>query len=180
MTFVSNLPVYVQGDFNKHTSETPSLDDWRPAAVVSDSISVLSNSWQDSENQSPNLKNASNTEFNLVFVTGNVPTNPNSGQYSGGFENFPRMCENWSNKTLSIKGGFIQLFRSQFATGNWVYGGNNYTAPGLRNWAAEPRFQNLNDLPPTFTDLFPSVDQGIIYTNWKLISNQESNLVESQ
>jgi len=182
-TFVSNDPVYVQGDFNKHTSADPEQDTWKPSAIIADAITLLSNSWNDNisnwkdgnVNPSKTLPYASNTQYNTVFITGNVPTK--YGQYSGGLENFPRFLENWNNKTVDITGGFIQLFRSKFATGKW--GGSYYSAP-IRDWKSEGRFADLNDLPPEFTDLFPSAAIGVSYSNWHQISKDESELAESE
>lgn len=179
-TFVSDLPVYVEGNFNLHTSECPEADTWKPCAVVSDAITLLSESWSDTGSNwedpvvdpDTNMPVASDTEFNLVLITGNVPTR--DGQYSGGFENFPRFLENWSGKTVDISGGFIQLFRSKYATGNWSYG-NYYRAPN-RDWKSEPRFANLNDLPPEFVDMFPSAAINVIYSDWRLMSRNESNI----
>lgn len=176
VTFVTNIPAYVQGDFNLHTSSDPMADKWKACAVVADAINVLSNSWQDS--QSSSKRSASNTTFNLVFITGNVPTNSSTGQYSGGLENFPRMLENWGGKSLKIKGGLMQLFRSQYATGKWAYG-NYYDAPS-RDWSSEERFENLADFPPLFTNLFPSTNMGVIYANWSKISKSDSTLIADE
>jgi len=179
-TLVSNQPVYLQGDFNKHTSSDPDQDTWKPCAVIADAVSLLSNSWNDSisnwkdgtVNPSKTLPVASNTQYNMVLITGNVPTK--YGQYSGGLENFPRFLENWSGKTVDITGGFIQLFRSKYATGKW--GGGYYSAP-VRDWKSEERFSDLNNLPPGFTDMFPSAAIGITVSNWRQISKDEAELV---
>ncbi len=178
-TFVSNQPVYIQGDFNKHTSTDVMQDTWKPCAVISDSITLLSNSWNDSKSNwkysavNPGLQMpvASNTQYNTVFLTGNVPTK--YGQYSGGLENFPRFLENWGGKTVDISGGFIQLFRSQYATGLW--NGSYYGAP-TRDWKSESRFTDLNDLPPGFADLFPSASIGLTSSNWQPISKNEAEM----
>jgi len=179
-TIVSDLPVYVQGDFNLHTSTDPVVDTWQPCAIVADAITVLSNSWNDNNSNwrdpavdpTPSMPNASSTEFNFVFITGNVPTE--TGQYSGGLENFPRFLENWSGDTVDISGGFIQLFRSKYATGNWSYG-DYYQAP-VRDWKSEPRFSNLDDLPPDFVDMFPSASISVIHAGWNLINKSESTI----
>lgn len=179
-TFVSNLPVYVEGNFNRHTSSNPDADTWKPCAVVSDAITLLSENWSDSESNwkdpevdpHTSMPDAADTEFNLVLITGNVPTR--EGQYSGGFENFPRFLEDWGGKTVDISGGFIQLFRSEYATGNWSYG-DYYRAPS-RDWKSEPRFENLNDLPPEFVDMFPSASINVVYSDWRLISRNESSI----
>jgi hypothetical protein len=183
MTLVSNQPVYVQGDFNKHTSTDPAVDTWKPCAVIADAINLLSNSWSDTKsnwkntavNPSGTLPAASNTQYNMVLITGNVPTK--YGQYSGGLENFPRFLENWSGKTVDITGGFIQLFRSKYATGKW--GGSYYSAP-TRDWKSEDRFSDLNNLPPGFTDMFPSTAIGITTSDWKQISKDEAELVATE
>jgi hypothetical protein len=179
-TFVTNLPVYVQGTFNKHSSTNPALDTWKPCAVVSDAITLLSNSWVDSNSNWKDpavvplttMPTASNSEYNFVFITGNIPTKP--GQYNGGLENFPRFLENWSGKTVDISGGFIQLFRSAYATGPWSYG-NYYQAP-TRNWKSEPRFSNLNDLPPEFVDMFPSAAISVTYSDYKQVNKNDTDL----
>ncbi|MFA6988491.1 MAG: hypothetical protein WC197_00330 [Candidatus Gastranaerophilaceae bacterium] len=171
-TFVTDLPVYVKGDFNLHTNSDPSTDTWQPCAVIADAITLLSNSWVDSK--SSTTQTASNSTYNFVFITGNVPTKP--GQYSGGLENFPRFLENWSGKSANISGGFMQLFRSQYATGLW---NGSYYSPPTRNWGAESRFSNLQDLPPDYANLFPSTNLGITYSEWEKI-DKESSLLEDE
>ncbi len=175
-SFVSDLPVYVQGDFNLHTSSNPDTDSWQPCGVIADSVTVLSNKWEDSKNDSSSdgLRSAASTEYNFAMISGNVGTEP--GKYSGGFENFPRMLESWSGKTLTMKGSFIQLYRSKYATGLWQYG-KYYKAP-TRNWSYEERFRNLNELPPKFVDMFPSSSNGVVRQNTSLISKTNSLIYE--
>jgi len=170
-TFVSNLPTYIKGDFNLHSSTDASVDTWKPCAVIADAIDLLSNSWLDSASNT--TQTASSTTFNTVFITGNVPTE--YGQYSGGLENFPRFLENWSGKNVNISGGFIQLFRSNYATGLW---GGGYYSPPVRNWQSEDRFANLTDLPPAYANLFPSTNLGLGFSNWTKISKSEATLGE--
>jgi len=171
-TFVSNLPTYIKGDFNLHSSSDSSADTWKPCAVIADAIDLLSNNWQDSASNT--TQTASSTTYNTVFITGNVPTK--SGQYSGGLENFPRFLENWDGKNVNISGGFIQLFRSNYATGLW---GGSYYSPPTRNWKNEDRFANLTDLPPTYANLFPSANLGLAFSNWTKISKSEATLGEN-
>lgn len=171
-TFVSNLPTYIQGDFNLHTNSNPSSDNWKPCAVIADAIDLLSNSWQDSKSNIE--QTASSTTYNTVFITGNVPTK--TGQYSGGLENFPRFLENWSGKNANIAGGFMQLFRSQYATGIW---GSSYYSPPTRNWSSESRFSDLTQLPPDYANLFPSTNLGVLYSQWSQISKNEATLSEN-
>lgn len=62
-----------------------------------------------------NLNAATKTEINSVFVSGTVPARENQG--NGGLNNFPRFLENWDGKDLKIRGSFIQLNFSTYATG---------------------------------------------------------------
>ena len=138
LTVVSNLPVYVQGDYNT-VNKTK-------AAVICDAINILSNSWDDSNSTSDlSSRIAGDTTVNAAFISGVVPTV--GSNYSGGLENLPRMHEKWSNKTLFIRGSFIVLWESQFATAEWSYGGDIYKAPG-RNWDYDIDFNDSENLPP--------------------------------
>ncbi len=55
------------------------------------------------------------TTVNAVFVSGNSPSRPD--EESAGLQNFVRLLENWDDRTLNIKGSFIQFKRSAYATG---------------------------------------------------------------
>ena len=120
LTVVSENPVFVQGDFNTVNKVG--------AAVISDAVNLLSNSWDDSKGPG-DLPNASETTYNMAMITGNVRTPDGGGQYSGGFENLPRFHENWSGTAAKIRGAFANLFESQFAKSPWAYGGDRYRAP---------------------------------------------------
>jgi hypothetical protein len=139
LTVVSEDPVYVKGDFNTTNK--------KGAAVICDSVNLLSKSWNDTKTSSSGLPTAADTTYNLAFITGNVPTPDGGGDYSGGFENLPRFHENWTNKTAKIRGSFIKIFESEMSRSPWKYGGNVYTAP-TRDWAFDPDLNNLSNLPP--------------------------------
>src|SRR4029077_7248624 len=89
LTVASQNPVYIEGDYNTSGTRVPS-------AVFADSVTILSNAWDDS-NSSGGLssRNASDTTVNTALVCGFVPsewTNPVTHQtygYSGGLNNFP-------------------------------------------------------------------------------------------
>lgn len=137
LTVVTNDPVYIQGNYN--TSQ-------KPTATICDSVNILSNSWDDTKStQSLNNRNASNTTVDTAFIAGVDTTTP--GHYNGGLENYLRLLENWSGKTLNITGCFIELWNSQAATGKWKDPGNYYNAP-TRNWAYDSSFASGNKLPP--------------------------------
>ncbi|MFC1703355.1 hypothetical protein ACFL1E_01035 [Candidatus Omnitrophota bacterium] len=141
LTVVSNDPVYIQGDYN--------TDDEKPAAVICDALNLLSNNWDPDDTESTSSLNnrmADETTFNTVFVAGIDTTTPGV-QYNGGLENYPRMHENWSGINLNIKGSFVALWNSAIATGEWVYGNPQYTAP-RRNWQYNTDLNDTSKLPP--------------------------------
>ena len=137
LTVVSEDPVYVRGDFNTINK--------KGAAVISDAVNLLSNSWNDTKTPG-SLPVASQTTYNLAFITGNVPTPDGGGNYSGGFENLPRFHENWTNKKAIIRGSFVNMYESEIAKKPWFYGGDVYQAP-IRDWAFDPALTN-GGLPP--------------------------------
>ncbi len=143
LTVVSENPMYVQGSFN--TSST-----WQPAALVGDSINVLSNAWKDSDSSvditaSGNTKRiASDTTINAAFLAGIVPDSKDSSgneHYSGGVENFPRFLENWSGKTFTYNGSMVELFQSKQATGHWDNNSSKTYSPPKRVWAFDTGFR---------------------------------------
>lgn len=119
----------------------------KSAAVVADSVTVLSNSWSDTNSLNGlSSRNPSNTTVNAAIVAGNVPTS--SAAYSGGIENFPRLLENWSGSLyLTIHGSFGLLYDSEQALGVWKQTGNYYNAPS-RRWFYDSILQDKN--PPGF------------------------------
>ncbi|MEW6008654.1 MAG: hypothetical protein AB1629_03365 [Candidatus Omnitrophota bacterium] len=138
LTIVSNDPVYVKGDYNNINK--------KPAAIISDSLNILSNNWQDANSNLP-LANriASSTTVNAAFIAGIDTTTP--GSYNGGLENYPRFLENWTGKTLRIRGSFVELWNSLISQGAWVYGAPQYTAP-TRDWNYDTDFNDSSKLPP--------------------------------
>ncbi len=138
LTVVSNDPVYIQGSYNTVSR--------KPSAVFGDALNLLSNSWNDANStNSLSSRVASDTTVNAAFIVG---INETVGtQYNGGLENYPRLHEKWTGKTLQVTGSFVSLWNSQIATGNWVYGGVQYTAPN-RIWNYDASFTSGTNLPP--------------------------------
>ena len=147
LTFASDNPVFVQGDFNTgvnppsntgtYTQPTATGYTWQPAAILADAVNVLSNAWADS-NSTLGLASriASNTTVNAAILAGNVPTG--GGKYSGGAENFPRFLENWSNQTFTYYGSMVQLYQSKQSIGAW--GTANVYNPPNRQWFFDSNF----------------------------------------
>jgi hypothetical protein len=153
LTFVSENPVYIQGDYNVGSGSPPSNGGvytspmvsgyaWRPAAIVGDAITVLSNAWNDTTATVSRV--ASNTTVNAALVTGNVPSN--GTYYSGGGENFIRFLENWNGKSFTYYGSMVQLWQSKQGTGPWTNSSSVYTAPSYNNWFYDKKFEE--NAPP--------------------------------
>ena len=190
-TIVTDLPVYIQGDFNTGTitpstrqptnnlawpasgssaypepaansssvpgtnynslnmpndngwtNGTPSIPNYTrtPCVIVSDAVTVLSNTWNDNQSShSLSSRAATNTTINCSLVSGVVPTS--GGNYSGGAENFIRLLEDWTDKRLTVVGSQIEMWPSKCATGTWGKA-NVYNEPSQRLWYPEPLIQN--------------------------------------
>ena len=150
LLFVSEDPIYVQGDFNTahRTEGDPQM---RTAAVISDAVNLLSNNWIDERSpgdSSSDIDKASETTYNMAMVTGNVRTPDGGGNYSGGLENLPRFHEKWSNVKANINGAFINLFQSRVATERW--GKSGVYNPPIRNWLFDPNLLNSSALRNVF------------------------------
>ncbi len=176
LTIASENAVYIQGDYNvgsessyasvptnaastsQTTSTSPTVSGYTrvSAAVMGDAVTVLSNSWKDS-NSALSLSNrvAQDTTVNTAIVSGNVPsgfTNPNTGQvygYSGGFNNFPRFMEDWSGQAFCYYGSMVQMFTSNQFTGQWDTG--SIYAPPSRFWNFDNNF--ITKSPPGSLDV---------------------------
>ncbi len=171
-TLATAMPLYVWGDYNATNSSGSSLgannDTYvGPAALMGDSISVLSDGWVDTNSLAKHSggPNALTTTINAACLEGIVPSNTNNlasnaEGYSGGVENFLRLLENWSSINLVYNGSIIVMFPSQYATNCWQQTTGYYTAAS-RKWAFDTNFLIGADLPP----LTPK-SMGVIRGNW--------------
>jgi len=166
-TVATPFPLYVWQDYNcinngnSGLGSTNTANSSLPAALMGDSITVLSDSWQDST--TTRLPTPASTTVNAAMLEGIVASNPNiSANYSGGVENFMRLLENWNGNTLTYNGSIVVLFYSQWATNSWVPpGSGGYYQPPTRNWAFDLNFKNATKLPP----LTPN-SKAMIRGNW--------------
>lgn len=174
LTLVSDNGVYIQGDYNVGTlnpSSVPSNNNGNPnnadapqaagttrapSAVIGDAVTILSNNWKDSASASSlSSRVASHTTVNTAIMSGIVPSGwTNDGKvapygYSGGFNNFPRFLEDWSNKSFTYYGSMVQLYYSKNFIGQWDTG--SIYAPPLRNWNYDANF--LSNPPPGSLDV---------------------------
>jgi hypothetical protein len=136
LTIASENPMYTNGDFNSSNK--------KPAALMADAITFLSNSWDDGlSTGSKDFRPAGGTTVNASYLTGNTKTT--STNYNGGFENLPRFLETWSGVDFNWSGSAVNLWYSKQAAGDWS--GAYYTPPN-RNWKYDTDLDDPNKLPP--------------------------------
>jgi hypothetical protein len=142
-------PLYVLGDYNELNAAnlgTSNTSATRPASLVADAITFLSDNWKDGTT-GPGITppNAANTTVNAALLTGAVDTT--LGHYGGGMENFPRFLETWGlSLTNTYNGSMIKMFPSLYATNVW--GQAKVYVPPARNWAYDANFNTPTKLPP--------------------------------
>lgn len=178
ITVVSDQAVYVAGDYNVAGTYTiggtAASYAEQPAAMIGDSINVLSNSALPTPNPTPNnctndcqsiltlgSRTASNTNINAAFIGGVDVTTANN--YNGGFENYPRFHESWSGDTLTYLGSYVSLGTPSHVDGIWCGTGGvsgpsptptpgtgncNIYNPPTRAWDFDSSFNNVKYLPP--------------------------------
>lgn len=171
-TVASENPVYILGNYN---ANNPSFSDMAgachiPAAVMGDAVTLLSNSWTDSESfSSPTLSSgrpASATAYYRTAVMGGstIPFQQPTGYTTyqdfgtdGGVHNFLRMLENWGSSTLYYEGSIADFYYSVQATGVYKDGlVNSVYSPPTRTDTFDTDFESISELPPgtpRFTDV---------------------------
>jgi hypothetical protein len=155
-TLGSEEPAYILGDYN---AQGGWQDPHAAAAVLADTVTLLSNNWSDlSSFKSPATVagRVANTSFYRVAIaTGKNINFPQPGfagvpqdfGTDGGVHNFLRYLEDWSNQTLNYRGSMVSLFYSQYATGVFKCCGTVYNAP-TRAYLFDTDFLDLSKLPP--------------------------------
>ncbi len=173
LTVATPNPLYIKGDYNADAAYlgTTNTTTTKPASVISDAITILSGSWDDTKS-SQALANrvAANTTVNTAIISGIVPTT--SSSYSGGVENFLRFLETWSGKSSTYNGSMVVMFPSKKATGLWRGTGGTigiYDAP-TRNWNFDLNFLNAAKLPPGT----PGV-RAVIRGSWQNVAKNTVN-----
>jgi hypothetical protein len=145
LTVVTNQAVYIEGDYNAVNK--------KPAAVLADSLNVLSNAWLDAKSPDPlDQRIAGDTTIHAAFLAGTDFTGGSDGaggrdqgHYNGGLENYPRFHEDWGGYTLTYRGSFVSLNPPQHVSGLWE--NQSYQPPG-RDWFYDTDFDDAARLPP--------------------------------
>lgn len=131
-----------------------------PASIVGDSISILSNAWQDAQSfnapyDKGTFRQASNTTIRFAMIAGDTITSltntPNQGgtdtRLNGGLHNFKRFLESWGSARLDYSGSLINLYNSRNNNGTFKCCNTVYDPP-TRNWVFDSTFLDPGRLPP--------------------------------
>jgi len=139
LTVASENPVYVQGNYNATVGTAAGVtatETHNAAAILADSITLLSNSWNDGLSfQWPNdaaQRPATTTAYRFAAVSGKSLSFPYAGIANnpmflfgtdGGIGNFLRLLEDWTpgGTTIRYRGSIVSLFISRQATGTYKF-----------------------------------------------------------
>jgi hypothetical protein len=163
LTVATPNPLYVQGNYNAPSAYlgTTNTAFTKPAALIGDSINILSAAWSDANSGQPiGSRTAADTTVNAALLGGIVPSG--GGYYSGGVENFPRFLENWSGRKLAYNGSMVVMYYSKTATAPW--GGSDVYSPPNRQWTFDLNFMDATKLPPGTPEV-----RAIIRAEWAAI-----------
>ena len=155
LTIVSVNPVYIKGNYNTSTNSGDAVPSnsgtytdpdgsgyaRKFAAVIGDSVTVLSAGWSDTNSTQAHCNDrpaSANITLNTALVGGIVPSG--GGHYSGGGENFLRILEDWKTKTMCIYGSMVQLYTSTQANTPWNGAGNLSKPPLATKFYWDPNF----------------------------------------
>jgi hypothetical protein len=145
LSIVSNLPMYVLGNYNTASSAAAN---WVPALVAGDQMGLLSSSW--TEAGAPwniatdqNARTAGNTTYYMAMMNG-------WAEYTDAQTN-PGFNEDWTGKTATINGAFAIGFHPVY----YQYprrgaAATTYKDP-TRAFNYDANFAQINNQPPGMT-----------------------------
>lgn len=138
LTVATSNPLYTLGNYNTNAK--------KPASLIADAITVLSNNWDDANSHlGLGTRAATPTQVNASYITGNTETGVDGNGYNGGYENLARFLEDWTGVTYTWSGSASALWYSRQATGAW--GSTYYRAPNL-DWTFDTDLLDPANLPP--------------------------------
>lgn len=173
-TFASENGIYVYGNYNVQMSgvtlpggtvpadssaySPQNASTHIPSSIVGDSVTVLSNTWNDANSFTKPFdtlsRAASDTQVRFAMIAGDSLTartaSSTSGDFdglNGGLHNFMRFLESWKGKRLNYAGSLINLYNSFNNNGKWKCCKTVYDPP-IRDWTFDTTFNDPNRLPP--------------------------------
>jgi hypothetical protein len=176
LSIVAENPLYIQGNYNGPNAAgtgfgtTPGTDHVS-AAVIADSVTMLSNSFNDIGSfMSPHVvtanREASTTYYRVAVISGkglNFPKPTSNAQdhtdfgTDGGAHNFLRYIENWSNgSALNYRGSIVSFYLNRQAVGTYKCCNVVY-APPTRGYNFDTDFLTPSLLPPR-TPMFRDIN----------------------
>jgi hypothetical protein len=184
-TVASENPVYIQGDYNSSSADptwpagsTAAEPAHAAAAVIADTVTLLSNQWQDAGVNGASTKVGSllyptdatkyrpavSTYYRAAVAAGKTLTFPHPSfdptayfGTDGGLHNFLRFLENWNGDTLNYKGSLVSLYYATYNTGTFKCCNYVVYQPPTRNYKFDPLFAQPQNLPPG-TPMFRDID----------------------
>ncbi len=161
-------PLYVLGNYNIQTSsggsQSLNTNDTTytvPAALMADSLTVLSPNWTDDQgfqtySSSTTSHDATNMTINAAIVVGTIPSTDNTATgFSGGVHNLPRLLEDWSSSHLWLNTSILRLWDSRWATNQFRNPAgfnptpvNPYYNPPTRHYSFDLNYLNPAKVPP--------------------------------
>jgi hypothetical protein len=176
-TVVSENPVYVQGNYNTSAADPfwatanaspPTQTPHSAAAIIADSVTVLSNTWGDMNslmfpttpgNRAPGApayyRMAISGGKNIPFPIPGFAGVSNDFGTDGGLHNFLRYLESWG-QPLNYDGSLVSMYYSEYNTGTFKCCTTVYSPP-TRNYYFDVLFLNPANLPPA-TPEFQDID----------------------
>ncbi|MEW6305707.1 MAG: hypothetical protein AB1705_19690 [Verrucomicrobiota bacterium] len=163
LTVATPNPLYVKGHYNAPSNlNSTNTTKAASASLVADAITILSGSWNDAKSgEELWMRRAASTTINAAMIGGIVATR--DGYYSGGVENFHRLLEDWSGRTLTFNGAVVVLFESRIATAPWGATDEVYNPP-TRKLSWDSRFKDEAKLPPATPEV-----RTVIRTEWTTV-----------
>lgn len=166
LTIATENGLYVQGNYNA-TDVDVTAEPNRPAALIADAVTILSNGWTDARSfnfaNDQNSRNAVTTGYRFAIIAGKSiafdrPNWAPAGDTGtdGGVHNFMRMLEDWGGQTINYRGSIVSLYTARQFIGIYRANANVY-APGTRAFNFDTDFLTPSLLPPG-TPMFRDVN----------------------
>jgi hypothetical protein len=175
LNVVTNMPMYIAGDINQ-TSEVNNVEtgrraaNWIPVMFASDSVTTLSNGWDDEHSrwgvstndgdlnvESFRERPARTTRYNMLLLTGLVGAGVYGGgrdivptrTSGGGLHNAMRLMEDWRGERHIFRGAMVLGWMPVYT--QWLVGregDRSYMPPALRNWQFDRHLNATVNQPP--------------------------------